>query len=192
MAEFFFSTKNFKFLKTLKLELFGRPFSLRNEYPSVPHTRPQFNTSVPHKDHTFSAPKNPQFNTKNPSVQHQNPWVPHQKLLSSTPKSLSSTPKTPQFNTKSIGSTPKAPQFHLPLTAFLVWNWGVFGVEPRGFWCGTEGCLLWNWGILELKRIGPFVWNWCVELKGTPQKSISESKRQLIFRQIILINLIKQ
>ena len=30
----------------------------------------QFHTSVPHKDHTFSAPKIPQLNTKNPSVQH--------------------------------------------------------------------------------------------------------------------------
>ena len=33
---------------------------------------PQFNTLVPHKDHTFSVPKIPQFHTKNPSVQHQN------------------------------------------------------------------------------------------------------------------------
>ena len=32
---------------------------LLNEYPSVPHRPPQFNTSVPHKDHTFSAPKIP-------------------------------------------------------------------------------------------------------------------------------------
>ena len=29
---------------------------------------PQFNTSVPHKDRTLSAPKIPQFNTKNLSV----------------------------------------------------------------------------------------------------------------------------
>ena len=40
------------------------------EYSSVPHRPPQFNTSVPHKDHTSSAPKIPQFNTKNPTVQH--------------------------------------------------------------------------------------------------------------------------
>ena len=46
--------------------------SLDWEYPSVPHRPPQFNTSVPHKDHTFSAPEIPQFNTP-----------------------LSSTPKTP-------------------------------------------------------------------------------------------------
>ena len=39
------------------------------------------------------------------------------------------------------------------------WNWGVFGVEPRGFWCGTEG-------FPGLKRSGPFAWNWCVELRG--------------------------
>ena len=75
------------------------------EYPSVPQRRPQFNTSVPHKDHTFSVPEIPQFHTKNPSVQH-------------TP--LRSTPKTPQFNTKTLlvrhqnplSSTPKTRQFH--------------------------------------------------------------------------------
>ena len=49
---------------------------------------PQFHTSVPHKNHTFSAPKIPQVNTKNPSVQHQNPSVSHQKPLSSTPKDV--------------------------------------------------------------------------------------------------------
>ena len=61
---------------------------------------PQFDTSVLHKDHTFSAPKIPQFNTEKPSVQHrkplsstQNPSVPQKK------KPFSSTPKTPQFNT---------------------------------------------------------------------------------------------
>ena len=58
------------------------------EYPSVPHRPPQFNTSVPLLDHTFSAPKIPQFHTKNPSVPHQKP--------------LSSTPKTPQFHTKKL------------------------------------------------------------------------------------------
>ena len=34
------------------------------EYPSVPHRPPHFNTSVQHKDHTFSAPKIPLFDTK--------------------------------------------------------------------------------------------------------------------------------
>ena len=41
-------------------------FSTQNLYPSVPHRPPQLNTSVSHKDHTFSAPKIPQFNTKPP------------------------------------------------------------------------------------------------------------------------------
>ena len=45
---------------------------------------PQFHTSVPYKDHTFSAPKIPQFNTKIPQFHTENPSVPHQKLLSST------------------------------------------------------------------------------------------------------------
>ena len=35
---------------------------------------------------------------------------------------------------------------------------GVFGVQLRGIWCGTER--FW-W----LKRSGPFVWIWCVELR---------------------------
>ena len=39
------------------------------EYPSVPHRPPQFNTSVPLLDHTFSAPKIPQTFTT-PDVHH--------------------------------------------------------------------------------------------------------------------------
>ena len=47
-----------------------------------------------------------------------------------------------------------------------------FGVEPRGYRCGTEGCAelsdFWCgterfWG---LKRSVPFVWIRCVELGG--------------------------
>ena len=78
-----------------------KPVGTRGRHKRVPQfdTLPQFNTSVPHKDHTFSAPKIPQFNSKNPSVQHpplfHTPSVQH-------PKSLSSTPKTPQLNTASV------------------------------------------------------------------------------------------
>ena len=52
-------------------------------------------------------------------------------------------------------------------------NWGVFGVELRGFWCWTEGCVelrgfccwtegfwVWNWEILRAENELPF----CVEL----------------------------
>ena len=102
------------------------------------------------------------------------------------PKSLSSTPKSPQFHTKNFFV------WGVSWTeGFSVRNWGCvelreFGVELRcvelkGFWCGTEGAELkgWNWGVLVwswgvcgtegflgLKRSGPFVWNWCVELRG--------------------------
>ena len=51
-------------------------------------------------------------------------------------------------------------------TRFLVWNRGVFGVERRGFWCETEGCveqrgfrcgtegfLVWNWGIFGAEKV---------------------------------------
>ena len=94
----------------------------------------QFNTWVQHKDHIFSAPKIPEFNTKKP--------------LSSTRKTPQSTPKTPQFNT-SLNSTPKTPQFN---TVF-------FGVELRVFWCWTEGFwVLKRYGpCVELKGS---VWNW--------------------------------
>ena len=45
---------------------------------------PQFNTSISHKDHTFSALKIPQFNTKIPQFHTKNPSVPQtpKKLLS--------------------------------------------------------------------------------------------------------------
>ena len=66
------------------------------------------------------------------------PSVPHQKPLSSLSKK----------------SHCKARLYR----AFLVWKWGMC-VELRGFWCGTEG-------FLGLKRSDPFVWNWCVELRG--------------------------
>ena len=45
-----------------------------------------------------------------------------------------------------------------------MWNWGGFGVELRGFWCGTEGFLVWNWGIFEAEKVwsrsGTDVLNW--------------------------------
>ena len=138
-----------------------------------------------------------QFHT-DPSVQH----------ISSTQKVHSfSAPKTPQFHTIN-SSVHHIPQIHIAyIELFLVWgvswtegcvelrgvwNWGVFGVELLGFWCGTEGFWCWTeecvelrgfWcgteGCVELrgfrcgtecfwelKRSGPFVWNWCVELTG--------------------------
>ena len=67
------------------------------------------------QDHSFSAPKTSQFNTKNPSVPQPlsstPPSVPHQKPLSSTPKPLSSTPKTLSSTPKTLSSTP--PSFTL-------------------------------------------------------------------------------
>ena len=98
--------------------------------PSVPHP-PQFNSSVPHKRVT--------------------PFQP--------PKSPISTPKTPQFHTP-FSSTlkPSVPDLK-PLREkialnkrcgtekFLVWNWGVFGVELRGS--------VWNWGVLLYEE-------WCL------------------------------
>ena len=47
----------------------------------------------------------------------------------------------------------------------MVLNRDVFGVELKGFWCGTERCVelrgFWcgTEGFWRLKRSGPFVWN---------------------------------
>ena len=35
-----------------------------------------------------------------------------------------------------------------------VWNCGVFGVELRGFWCGTEGFRCGTEGCVELRGFG--------------------------------------
>ena len=44
----------------------------KNEFYILSKT-PQFNTSVPRKNHTFSAPTVPQFNTKIPQFHTKNP-----------------------------------------------------------------------------------------------------------------------
>ena len=75
--------------------------------------------------------------TQTPSVQH---------IGSTQGPRLFSTQNLSVQHLKPVSSTPKPPQFN---TVFV---WG-------GFWCWTEGF----WG---LKRTGPFVWNWCVELRG--------------------------
>ena len=94
------------------------------------------------KDHSFSAPE--PFSSSSPSVHHQNP--------------LSSTPKTPHFHTKY-----PSVQNQNPLCSTHT------SVEMRGFWCGTEGRVELR-GFWGLKRSGPFVWNWCVELRGAGVK----------------------
>ena len=129
--------------------------------------------------------------THTPSVQHvgsiqgphlfstRNLSVPHQKLLSSTPKlphfntPFSSTPKLPQFQTQNPSELKGLLNWAVCGTeGFLVWNWGIFGVEPRGFWWGTEG--FW------LKKSGPFVWNECVEMRGCgTAKDPLKSRRKL-------------
>ena len=118
--------------------------------PSVQHI------SSTQKGQSFSAPEIPQFHTKNSSVQH-NP--------------LSSTPETPQFNTSPsvphqktlssthpLSSTPKNPLFGVELRGFWCGTEGC--VELRGFWCWTERFLVWNWGISGAEKEWPF----CVQL----------------------------
>ena len=92
------------------------PSNCCEEYPLVPHRPPQFNTSFPHKNHTLSALKMPQFHTsnpllpplrqfhtKNPSVHHKTPSVQHK------------TPSVPHQN-------PSVQQIPQTNTVFLVWN----------------------------------------------------------------------
>ena len=127
-----------------------------NEFPSVPHSPPQFNTSVQHKGHTFSAPEIPQLNNKalqfNRSLSSTHPSVQHKKPVSSTPntsfqhrKPLSSTHPLIQRQKTLSSAHPSVPhQKSLNLTSKKqhenpsvqqnelrdVMNWGV---------CGTEG-----------------------------------------------------
>ena len=102
----------------------------------------------------------------------ENPSVPH--IGSTQGPHLFSTENLSVPHQEPLSLTPKSPQFETPLRQteeFLVWNRGVLGVELRGvelrgFWCGIKEFSMWNWGVLGLKKSGPFVWNWCVELRG--------------------------
>ena len=51
-------------------------------------------------------------------------------------------------------------QHTLHFRGVLVWNWGVFGVEPRGFRCGTGGFLGWNWRVCWTEAFS--VWKWAI------------------------------
>ena len=125
------------------------------EYPSVPHRPPQFNTSVPHKDHIqhpkslSSTQETPQFKQKplsstSPSVPHRKPLIKQQNALTSTAKTTQFHPP-PQFHNENP-SVPHTPQFHtencVELRGFECGTDGC--VELRGYWCGTEGFLVWN------------------------------------------------
>ena len=91
----------------------------------------EFNTSLQHTEHTFTAPKICQCNTKNPSVQH-----------------------TPQFNTQNPSSVLT---WGVCWTeGFLVLNWLLCWTEAflcwiDGFW-GLErsGPFVLNWGGVKL------------------------------------------
>ena len=122
---------------------------IKFHYTSVPHRPPQFNISVQHKEHTFSATEIRQFNNKSSSIQHQipqfhtkNPSVQHEKPLSFTHSSV--------LHQKSLRSTHILSFFCVELRGFWCWT--------EGFWCGTEGCV-------ELRgfRCGT-EWPFCVEL----------------------------
>ena len=141
--------------------------TLRATHPSVQHI------NSTQKDHSFSAPKIPQFHTTNPSVQHtpqfhtENPSVPNPKLLSYRLK-------TAQFNTT---LRQKIAEGYVELRGFRCETEGCaelrgFRVELMGFRCGTEGLRCRTEGLWVMKRCshcveaicwteGP-VWNWGV------------------------------
>ena len=120
------------------------------------------------------------------------PSVQHQKPLNSTRPQFHTSPLTskqpsvlhpPQFSTFLSSTTPSFQhQKFLQCTILTffgvevrsVLNWG--GVEPRGLlnWglCWTEWFSVLNRGIFRaekdsFQRSGPFVLNWCAELRGT-------------------------
>ena len=92
-------------------------------FPRVPRSSTQ-SLWVQHisstQDHTLSAPKIPQFNTKIPQIHIKNPSVQHTlQFNTNTPQfhtPLSSTPNTPQFHT-SLSFTQKTPQFNTPFSS---------------------------------------------------------------------------
>ena len=106
---------------------------------------PQFNTSVLHQDHTFSVHKIPQFNSRNLLVWN---WG--------------------VFGVKLRGVELR----NVELRGFSCWTEGFLVSNWRGFWFGTEGCVelrgfkCGTEGFRGLKRSGPLVWNWYVELRG--------------------------
>ena len=54
--------------------------------------------------------------------------------------------------------------------------------------CWTEGFLKWNWGRCVFwgpKRNGPFVWNWCVELRGTLVKKWNFAASQRLTLEVL-------
>ena len=137
--------------------------SFRSEYPSVPHRPPQFITSVPHKDHTSSAPKIPQFNTKNPSV-----------------------PPPPQFHIKNP-SVQHTPQLCFCLRSFWCGTEGKVELRDFGCWRGVvlvwNRCVevrgsVWNWGVLSswLK-----IWNEAYDFEWFSMNSNYESFTIMVF-----------
>ena len=101
---------------------------------------PQFHTDPLSSTHQFHTRTTPYRHPKPLSSSHAS--VPHRKPLSSTHF----------FFVSFLGGEPEG------------WNWGAFGVELRGFWCGTGG--LWGWkGVVLLCWTDVLNWRG-VELRG--------------------------
>ena len=151
-------------------------FSLFLQYPSVQHGSPHFNSSVQHKDQSFSAPKIRQFDTKNRHFNEKRQFntpvsSTHEKLQFNTP--VIPTNKKRQFNTP-VSSTQKTDKkaflfnWRMLNSRFFVLNWQVCWTD--GLWCWTDVfCvelifLWWTDGCDKLTvfcvELTFFVWNW--------------------------------
>ena len=108
------------------------------EYPLVPHRAPQFNASVQHKNHTFPAPKIPQFHTNNSSVQHQSLPIPHTPQVNTNSSSVQHTPQTV-----------KLAYIELFVLSFLCWTEGLWVLNWGACW--NEWFLVWNWGVFGVE-----------------------------------------
>ena len=137
---------------------------LISTHPSVPHRNPSVqHPSIPHLNPLSS--RHPLVPHKNPSVQHspqfltENRPVPHTNQFHTKNPSVQ---HNPQFNTKnsSVQHTPKIINSWgvCGTEGVSVLNWGGFGVELIGYWCGNEGFLVWYWGVCWIE--GFLVWNW--------------------------------
>ena len=119
----------------------------------VQHTR-QFNASVPHQGHSFSAPKKRQF--------HTNVSVPHEFVSSSRGPILFS-PEMLSFHTNA-----SVPHQFVSSTQNFSYN----------FYCGTDAFVL-NWGVERTRGTDGFwawkgvalVWNFWLTNEGTFQKN---------------------
>ena len=172
--------KNFqlprKFRTIFKIKMKKNPSVFKNRVPLSSTQTPQFNTSVQHKE---------LFSTQNPSVQQQIPSVQYIWTEEVFVVELrvfwcgSEGFLLLNWGVCGIEGFSVLNWGMCWIEGFSVCNWGLRGtegcVEMRAFWCGTEGFVelrgfgCGSEGFWGLKKSGPFVSNWFVELRRPPK-----------------------